>query len=102
MLLDEAHALKNANSQRSRRLRKLASGCRGRVMLTGTPLQNDLGELHNLLSFLLPQLFKEAEESAEGGFGEWPRLMNFLDDLPGKGRERERQLGSVQHLGTVG
>jgi hypothetical protein len=38
-------------------------------MLTGTPLQNDLGELHNLLSFLLPQLFKEAEESTEGGFG---------------------------------
>eukprot|EP00878_Enallax_costatus_P014375 GHUV01015035.1.p1 GENE.GHUV01015035.1~~GHUV01015035.1.p1 ORF type:complete len:687 (+),score=273.54 GHUV01015035.1:305-2365(+) len=70
MMLDEAHALKNANSQRSRRLRKLASGCRGRVMLTGTPLQNDLGELHNLLSFLLPGLFKEAEESAEGGFGE--------------------------------
>jgi SWI/SNF-related matrix-associated actin-dependent regulator 1 of chromatin subfamily A len=70
MLLDEAHALKNAASQRSRRLRKLAGGCRGRVMLTGTPLQNDLGELHNLLSFLLPTLFKEADESAEGGFGE--------------------------------
>eukprot|EP00879_Flechtneria_rotunda_P017507 GHRR01018356.1.p1 GENE.GHRR01018356.1~~GHRR01018356.1.p1 ORF type:complete len:1057 (+),score=419.84 GHRR01018356.1:236-3406(+) len=70
MLLDEAHALKNANSQRSRRLRKLAAGCRGRVMLTGTPLQNDLGELHNLLSFLLPNLFKEADESAEGGFEE--------------------------------
>ncbi|WIA09411.1 hypothetical protein OEZ85_008816 [Tetradesmus obliquus] len=70
MLLDEAHALKNAASQRSRRLRKLAAGCRGRVMLTGTPLQNDLGELHNLLSFLLPTLFKEADESAEGGFEE--------------------------------
>ncbi|KAF6259017.1 SNF2 family N-terminal domain-containing protein [Scenedesmus sp. NREL 46B-D3] len=70
MLLDEAHALKNAASQRSRRLRKLASGCRGRVMLTGTPLQNDLGELHNLLSFLLPTLFKEADDSAEGGFEE--------------------------------
>lgn len=35
MMLDEAHALKNANSQRSRRLRKLAASCRGRVMLTG-------------------------------------------------------------------
>lgn len=37
-MLDEAHALKNANSQRSRRLRKLASSCRGRVMLTGGQL----------------------------------------------------------------
>ena len=28
-------------------------------MLTGTPLQNDLGELENLLSFLLPDLFTD-------------------------------------------
>ena len=30
---------------------------RHRIMLTGTPLQNDLLELHNLLSFLLPTVF---------------------------------------------
>lgn len=45
------------------------AGCRGRVMLTGTPLQNDLGELHNLLSFLLPSLFKDAQESEDANFG---------------------------------
>ena len=28
-------------------------------MLTGTPLQNDLAELQNLLSFLLPRLFTD-------------------------------------------
>ena len=28
-------------------------------MLTGTPLQNDLAELQNLLSFLLPTLFTD-------------------------------------------
>ena len=28
-------------------------------MLTGTPLQNDLGELESLLSFLLPDLFTD-------------------------------------------
>lgn len=38
-------------------------------MLTGTPLQNDLGELHNLLSFLLPSLFKDAQESEDQNFG---------------------------------
>lgn len=44
-------------------------------MLTGTPLQNDLGELHNLLSFLLPSLFKDAADTEEANFGEWlPRL----------------------------
>jgi SNF2 family DNA or RNA helicase len=31
MVMDEAHALKNANSQRSKRLRKLARGARGAV-----------------------------------------------------------------------
>jgi SNF2 family DNA or RNA helicase len=40
-------------------------------MLTGTPLQNDLGELHNLLSFLLPSLFKDAADTEEANFGEW-------------------------------
>jgi hypothetical protein len=32
-------------------------GARGRLMLTGTPLQNDLIELNNLLTFLLPNVF---------------------------------------------
>ncbi len=33
-------------------------------MLTGTPLQNDLKELQNLLGFLLPDIFHE-EDAAE-------------------------------------
>lgn len=39
--------------------RSLAVHCKRRIMLTGTPLQNDLGELENLLSFLLPDLFTD-------------------------------------------
>jgi len=39
-------------------LRRLAMTCRRRLMLTGTPLQNDLEELQNLLSFLLPDVFQ--------------------------------------------
>jgi len=31
-------------------------------MLTGTPLQNDLGELAGLLQFLLPDIFTSYEE----------------------------------------
>lgn len=30
-------------------------------MLTGTPLQNDLGELQNLLQFILPDVFDKGE-----------------------------------------
>ena len=38
--------------------------CKRRIMLTGTPLQNDLKELQNLLGFLLPDIFHE-EDAAE-------------------------------------
>ena len=38
--------------------------CKRRIMLTGTPLQNDLKELQNLLGFLLPEIFHE-EDAAE-------------------------------------
>ena len=34
-------------------------------MLTGTPLQNDLAELQNLLAFLLPSVFSEEAENLE-------------------------------------
>lgn len=33
-----------------------------RVLLTGTPLQNNLGELWSLLNFLLPKIFASCEE----------------------------------------
>lgn len=49
--------------------------CRRRLMLTGTPLQNDLDELQNLLSFLLPDVFQAdvaaqlADEQVCAGMG---------------------------------
>jgi SWI/SNF-related matrix-associated actin-dependent regulator 1 of chromatin subfamily A len=36
--------------------------CKRRIMLTGTPLQNDLGELAGLLAFLLPDIITSYEE----------------------------------------
>lgn len=40
---------------------RVANASRRRVMMTGTPLQNDLNELQNLLHFLLPMVFQELE-----------------------------------------
>ncbi|KAK9838506.1 hypothetical protein WJX81_003780 [Elliptochloris bilobata] len=57
MVLDEAHAVKNRSAARTVRLNRIAAVCRRRLMLTGTPLQNDLEELQNLLAFLLPDVF---------------------------------------------
>ena len=41
--------------------------CKRRIMLTGTPLQNDLQELQNLLGFLLPDIFKEEDAAQLSG-----------------------------------
>ena len=59
-IYDEGHILKNADSQVSRQLTRIRSNCR--MLLTGTPLQNNLKELISLLGFLMPGLFKEKSE----------------------------------------
>ncbi|RMD40027.1 hypothetical protein DV735_g5111, partial [Chaetothyriales sp. CBS 134920] len=56
-VFDEGHALKNAESQVYRRLIRIKS--QFRLLLTGTPLQNNLKELISLLGFMLPALFKD-------------------------------------------
>ena len=53
-ILDEAQAIKNAGSQTARTVRLLRA--RHRLALTGTPLENHLGELWSLLEFLNPGL----------------------------------------------
>ncbi|CAI5531574.1 unnamed protein product [Closterium sp. Naga37s-1] len=57
VLMDEAHLLKDRSSQRAMKLRQLAQAADYRLMLTGTPLQNDLQELWSLLEFLMPAIF---------------------------------------------
>lgn len=42
VLMDEAHALKDKNSYRWKNLMSVARSANQRLMLTGTPLQNDL------------------------------------------------------------
>ncbi|CBI27512.3 hypothetical protein VitviT2T_001342 [Vitis vinifera] len=57
VLMDEAHALKDKNSYRWKNLMSVARNANQRLMLTGTPLQNDLHELWSLLEFMMPDLF---------------------------------------------
>lgn len=59
MIIDEAHRIKNENSVLSQAVRLLHSDFR--VLITGTPLQNNLHELWALLNFLLPKLFANSE-----------------------------------------
>ncbi|KAM1169870.1 hypothetical protein TB2_020031 [Malus domestica] len=57
VLMDEAHALKDKNSYRWKNLMSVARSANQRLMLTGTPLQNDLHELWSMLEFMMPDLF---------------------------------------------
>jgi superfamily II DNA or RNA helicase len=52
LILDEAQTVKNARSQGAEVVRKIES--RHRLCLTGTPLENHLGELWSQFDFLLP------------------------------------------------
>ncbi|KAG8933843.1 hypothetical protein FRC03_004948 [Tulasnella sp. 419] len=65
-VFDEGHVLKNYNSQRYTHL--MAIRASWRLLLTGTPLQNNLQELVSLLNFIMPSLFKEHEESLRAIF----------------------------------
>jgi SWI/SNF-related matrix-associated actin-dependent regulator of chromatin subfamily A member 5 len=54
MVIDEAHRIKNENSVLSQIIRLYNTKCR--LLITGTPLQNNLHELWALLNFLLPEV----------------------------------------------
>lgn len=53
-VLDEAQHIKNAAAQISRNVRHIEATCR--LGLSGTPVENHLGELWSLMHFLMPEL----------------------------------------------
>merc|ERR1719320_1186812 len=63
-ILDEAQHIKNFKSQRWQLLLNFTSV--GRLLLTGTPLQNNLMELWSLMHFLMPHVFESHRD-----FKEW-------------------------------
>ncbi|XP_046884857.1 lymphoid-specific helicase [Hypomesus transpacificus] len=57
LIVDEGHRIKNLNCRLVRELKKLPTD--NKLLLTGTPLQNNLSELWSLLNFLLPEVFDD-------------------------------------------
>jgi SWI/SNF-related matrix-associated actin-dependent regulator of chromatin subfamily A member 5 len=73
LVIDEAHRIKNEKSKLSEILREFKTN--NRLLLTGTPLQNNLHELWALLNFLLPDVFNNSED-----FDSWFNTNQCLGD----------------------
>ncbi|XWS42046.1 hypothetical protein CRYUN_Cryun17cG0134900 [Craigia yunnanensis] len=94
VVVDEGHRLKNSNCKLVKELKHLHAG--NKLLLTGTPLQNNLAELWSLLNFILPDIFQSHEE-----FESW---FDFLGKINGEVskeeiEEKRRAQGNFQdHL----
>ncbi len=79
VILDEAQAIKNPNTKQTKAVKKLKN--KHRLVLTGTPIENQLSDLWSLFDFLNPGLL--------GSFGEFNRFTKKLEENPdGYGRLR--------------
>eukprot|EP00936_MAST-01D_sp_MAST-1D-sp1_P000161 g161.t1 len=74
LIIDEAHRIKNEKSKLSVVVRTLS--VTNRLLITGTPLQNNLHELWALLNFLLPDVFTSSED-----FDAWFNLEEDPDNV---------------------
>lgn len=66
VIFDEAHMLKNMTTQRYINL--ITINAEMRILLTGTPLQNNLLELISLLCFVMPKFFAKSIEDIKSLF----------------------------------
>lgn len=60
LICDEAHRLKNAETQTNKELASLP--CKSRILVSGTPLQNHLDEFYAMVSFCNPGLLGTPNE----------------------------------------
>ena len=79
LVLDEAQAIKNHTNETSQVLRRI--GARTRLALTGTPIENGLGDLWSILDFTNPGLV--------GG------RTTFISQLSGEGEQALRALNGI-------
>ncbi|MBP3214271.1 MAG: ATP-dependent helicase [Bacteroidaceae bacterium] len=84
--LDEAHIIKNRGAKASAAAMKIQAD--NRVMLTGTPVQNHLGELWNLFQFVNPGLLGNYEHFSQ----------KFIVPIEGyQDQEKQEQLERIVH-----
>ncbi|KAI8053943.1 P-loop containing nucleoside triphosphate hydrolase protein [Syncephalis plumigaleata] len=100
LVLDEAHNIKNFRSQRWQTL--LGFRTQHRLLLTGTPLQNNLTELWSLLYFLMPDGVIPSEElgfASQREFHEWfgRPIDQIIESIGQPTSERTLQMTEIVH-----
>ena len=60
IILDEAQAIKNPGTKQTKAIKKL--DCYNKIALTGTPVENKLGDLWSIYDFVNPGLLGNAKE----------------------------------------
>lgn len=93
IVVDEGHRLKNLNCKLVKELKSYNSA--NRLLLTGTPLQNNLTELWSLLNFLMPEIFNDLNS-----FGEWFDLedSNYSEGTEKKLSEEATIVSKLHHI----
>ncbi|TID21205.1 hypothetical protein CANINC_003485 [Pichia inconspicua] len=98
IVVDEAHRLKNEDSLLSQIIRMFHS--KNRLLITGTPLQNNLHELWALLNFLLPDIFNDSTT-----FDEWfskddgdENVENGVTENNEKGEESDKVVQQLRQV----
>jgi len=104
LVIDEAQAIKNPGSRQTRAVKRLKA--RARIALTGTPIENRLGDLWSIFDFACPGLLgsaktfaryaKSLESGKNGGYASLRKLVSpyilrrlktdrsIISDLPDK------------------
>ena len=83
VVLDEAQAIKNAGAAQTKAIKNISS--RGRILLSGTPVENHLGDLWSLFDFCSPGLL--------GTAAQFKKFVNSKDES-----QRSARLASVRQL----
>ncbi|KAL6843472.1 hypothetical protein ACP4OV_026534 [Aristida adscensionis] len=87
VVVDEGHRLKNTKCKLLRELKRIPM--ENKLLLTGTPLQNNLAELWSLLNFILPDIFSSHQE-----FESW-------FDFSAKGTEGQQETEEKRRVHVV-
>ncbi|XP_037637988.1 lymphoid-specific helicase [Sebastes umbrosus] len=90
LIVDEGHRIKNLNCRLVRELKMLPTD--NKLLLTGTPLQNNLAELWSLLNFLLPEVFDDLKS-----FESWFDIGSISEAESVVATEREQNILSMLH-----